>query len=415
MGEDPEPVPDPHVNNKSTGSMNENDSTSFALQTPIATSPVTPVDGRRRSSAGNRDYRTLYNDLKIKTKEYTRKTEEQLAAHQDEINALKEKLEKVSTKQRFVRAHGEEQFLTKAKKKKCEFSACSNDTEDALIKCNVCGLWVCEMCNDITISKLKPLMNKCSGVYFACTTCRESNIMMDHETETLSELSTLVSTLQEKEQSLSKQLHSANKDNGDLRGKIEALENEEKKIQDKLTLQGKMIQHSRQKLEEREAELSAQQTKFDEAGNPDFDNIVKLEQCMKKELLVIGNSIKESLVKEIHENNKRLEMKLNLKNPFSKPPDEQNADDDEVENNLSVGAWGVRAPIEDFRAILKETQNEQLNEANDQKIRARNLIIHGVQEDPTAEPEVRKNKDQVFIKSFLQTIALNDISYKTVQ
>ena len=286
MGEDPEPVPDPHVNNKSTGSMNENDSTSFALQTPIATSPVTPVDGRRRSSAGNRDYRTLYNDLKIKTKEYTRKTEEQLAAHQDEINALKEKLEKVSTKQRFVRAHGEEQFLTKAKKKKCEFSACSNDTEDALIKCNVCGLWVCEMCNDITISKLKPLMNKCSGVYFACTTCRESNIMMDHETETLSELSTLVSTLQEKEQSLSKQLHSANKDNGDLRGKIEALENEEKKIQNKLELQGKMIQHSRQKLEEREAELSAQQTKFDEAGNPDFDNIVKLEQCMKKELLV---------------------------------------------------------------------------------------------------------------------------------
>ena len=318
----------------------------------------------------------------------------------------------MSVQQQFVRKHGDEQFLTKAKKKKCEFSTCLNDTEDALIKCNVCGLWVCELCNDIPISKLKPLMNKCSGVYFACVTCRESNITTDSKTEKVSELTKQVSTLQAKEQSLREQLVNVNKNNGDLRGKIEDLESEDEKTQNKLKAQGKMIQLARKKLEEHEADFLAQQTKFEEAGNPNFDNIVKLEQCMKKELEAIGNSIKESLVKEIHENNERLERKLNIANP-SKPSDVQNADNEEGEN-LTTCAWNVRAPVQDFRAILKETQTEQLNEANDQKIRARNLIIHGVQEDSDAEATVRKSKDQNFIGSFLQTIGLNDISYKTV-
>ena len=54
------------------------------------------------------------------------------------------------------------------------------------------------------------------------------------ESETVSELTTLVSTLQAKEQSLNEQLHNANKDISNLRGKIEASENEEKKTQNKL-------------------------------------------------------------------------------------------------------------------------------------------------------------------------------------
>ena len=71
------------------------------------------------------------------------------------------------------------------------------------------------------------------------------------------------------------------------------------------------------KVLESEASLENQQKKFDEAGNPDYDNILKLEEYMKKEIVQLGKSIKESLVKEIKENNKMIEEKLDRKQSSS--------------------------------------------------------------------------------------------------
>ena len=103
-----------------------------------------------------------------------------------------------------ISRNGDDEFLTKGKKKKCEFTSCTNDTEDALIKCNACETWVCETCNDIPISKLKSVMNKCHGVYFVCKTCRESTIAMEPgTTEKTDDLKKLVSKLQTTEKSTS--------------------------------------------------------------------------------------------------------------------------------------------------------------------------------------------------------------------
>ena len=44
-----------------------------------------------------------------------------------------------------------------------------------LIKCNICSKWVCEEYNDVTITKLKPIMNKCKSLYFICKVCNEMN------------------------------------------------------------------------------------------------------------------------------------------------------------------------------------------------------------------------------------------------
>jgi hypothetical protein len=74
-----------------------------------------------------------------------------------------------------------------------------------------------------------------------------------------------------------------------------------------------------------------------------------------------------------------------------------------------------RPAMTDFRTIIKETQNEQINEANDQKVRARNLIIHGVQDDSNVDQATRKNDDQAFVQSLLLTITLNDLPYKSLQ
>ena len=92
-----------------------------------------------------------------------------------------------------INCHGFQQFRisffkTKPRKSKgnpadplkCQFANCDSENEDNLVKCNACGTWVCETCNEISIPKLKQAMNKCKTVYFMCKTCDESM----HQTST---------------------------------------------------------------------------------------------------------------------------------------------------------------------------------------------------------------------------------------
>ena len=53
---------------------------------------------------------------------------------------------------------------------KCEFSECNNSDVD-LIRCNICSKYVCELCNDIPVAKVKQIFNKCNTLYFICKTC----------------------------------------------------------------------------------------------------------------------------------------------------------------------------------------------------------------------------------------------------
>ena len=77
----------------------------------------------------------------------------------------------------------EEIIRTKSKAKKakpnadelkCEFPDCSNHNEDALIKCNACDKWICDTCSNARITKLKPIINSCSTLFFACRKCFEN-------------------------------------------------------------------------------------------------------------------------------------------------------------------------------------------------------------------------------------------------
>ena len=64
-------------------------------------------------------------------------------------------------------------------------------------------------------------------------------------------------------------------------------------------------------LTSQEAELKEQYQKFNEAGYPDYDNIIQLKVYMKKELDLTGKNIKEPLLREVQENNKQIKEKLN--------------------------------------------------------------------------------------------------------
>ena len=58
---------------------------------------------------------------------------------------------------------------------KCEFSDCENNDEDALIKCNSCGKWLCDSCSEARISKLKPVVTSCPTIFFACSCCAKTS------------------------------------------------------------------------------------------------------------------------------------------------------------------------------------------------------------------------------------------------
>ena len=57
-------------------------------------------------------------------------------------------------------------------KLECEYEGCKGVDVD-LIKCNMCCKWVCEDCNDVQVSKLKPIINKCRTIHFLCKSCDE--------------------------------------------------------------------------------------------------------------------------------------------------------------------------------------------------------------------------------------------------
>ena len=84
---------------------------------------------------------------------------------------------------RLTRQKSEEEFKIKSKSKKaksteealkCEYPSCLNTNEDAAIKCNSCGKWICETCSEVKIAKLKPIMSSCSTIFFACKSCIEA-------------------------------------------------------------------------------------------------------------------------------------------------------------------------------------------------------------------------------------------------
>ena len=161
------------------------------------------------------------------------------------------------------------------------------------------------------------------------------------------------------------------------------------------------------KVLESEATLKKQQKTFDEAGNPDYDNMMKLEEYMKRELVQMGKTLKDSLVKEIQNNNKMMEEKLMSRQAPAAPVNTKDVND-------TTNQWKQAAPAVDFRAIMLETQNEQLNEANDQKVRAKNIIIHGVDEVANAEKATAKKNDEDFVKRFLSTVTTDNVKYKSV-
>ena len=121
---------------------------------------------------------------------YYESRDDPLTSHQDlvntvsnkneEIRLLKEKLscnQETCNTNRLHQISNDDMFQLKPKRKKgssqnktCDSLECESINVD-MIKCNICHKWVCEDCNNVPVSKLKLVMDKCDTIYFICKSC----------------------------------------------------------------------------------------------------------------------------------------------------------------------------------------------------------------------------------------------------
>ena len=104
--------------------------------------------------------------------------------------------------------------------------------------------------------------------------------------------------------------------------------------------------------------------------------------------------LKESLLKEVQDNSKQNEEKL----------------DKVVKENRSYAETGKNGEEHcsptvnrDFRSILKDARNEELAEESDKELRSFNLIVHGVNEANREDKDEAKRNDEVFATPLLET------------
>ena len=147
-------------------------------------------------------------------------------------------------------------------------------------------------------------------------------------------------------------------------------------------------------------ELKEQEEKFHQAGNPDYDHVIIMENCMKAKLENFGKTLKDTLLKEVNENNKRIEDKLNQVMQKSRTYSET------VKNTKGSGTVPSNIPETsvDFRTIMKEAREEEITEEKEQKRRTCNIILHGVTENKDTNKEDSKKSDEDFIVTLLESL-----------
>ena len=162
-------------------------------------------------------------------------------------------------------------------------------------------------------------------------------------------------------------------------------------------------------IHEREKTIDEMQEKINEIEHLDgmekmFHQLEsKLENLIERKLdekMVTINKVKESIVQEVKSNNDCFEQKL----------------DNVIQNNKSFAQASASSGsplVPDFRSIMNEAKNQELNEENDKKARASNIIIHGLPESVSADKDDVKKLNEEYVGELLRTLNLT-MSHKSV-
>ena len=156
----------------------------------------------------------------------------------------------------------------------------------------------------------------------------------------------------------------------------------------------------------KQAEFDKQKDLFSGAGNSEYDSIRHLEESMTTKIAQIGKELQNTFIKQVEENNKRLEEKIqvvvNQGKTFADIAKTTTQPNGNKITNTSC-----------LRDIMGEAKNEELNEERDKQLRLKNLIIHGVKENSGESSEADKEADESYLSGLLQTIGVKT-TYKSL-
>ena len=194
----------------------------------------------------------------------------------------------------------------------------------------------------------------------------------------------------------------------------ETIQKEIEVLQSKLETAEKCIVKQTSQIENRdsvianyEVTLEEQRKKFDEVGNPEFDNLTNMENTLKKtndenlaslktfltaQVSKIENNLKEMVEAKLGENKKEITVLSENINKVSIPP----TDVDPTTNTWSSVVIRKRPNVTTMR-------NAELVEKQEQEKRTNNFIIYGLSETQGDNTSLQEN-DKILMKTFLQTI-----------
>ena len=294
---------------------------------------------------------------------------------------------------------------------KCTFNKCNNASDKYMIQCKDCENYTHYACTRLPPTQLQKFMTKGYKRY-SCDNCYEMPVHDDYIKNCFEQKC----VLREKEllieiEELKKKYSRVNDENTRLRDQLkDATEDNKRYLRNIELLEDEAVQSETSVTALRE-EMRCQKEIFAQAGDPDFDKFMKLEEYMKKGIVDLGKSIQESLVKEIQENNKIIEEKLKQVPSIAGP---WNSSTREQSNHPSPSSTIDPVSAVDFRSIIKEQQKQQTDEINDQRSRARNIIIHGVKEVADANKSEAKKFDEDFVRNMQKTMAIEELKIVTI-
>ena len=245
----------------------------------------------------------------------------------------------------------------------------------------MCGKLVCDDCSGVKVSKLRPVMNQCSTLYFTCKTCdtliRDTNDVNVYD------------VLKGKVETLTEELDNCEGENSKLTQQVKTLEDQHSSLQ-------VLLEERESSLHESEAKLNSMEQTPAASINP-TNGAANIEELINKRFDKIDESI-----------DAMIERKLAgvLAIPTAGPSNDENA-----KKLFSAVVGASDSPVNHVTA-LKSSQNAELIEKQEQERRANNIIIHGISEVRSDDVSIQDH-DQTFLNHFLEAIDV-DIEPKQI-
>ena len=339
----------------------------------------------------HRKYRLLYEDMRARFNELKNDCDKQMMAFEEKIaekdSTIKDLKQQIKNPC-VMKMNNEDPFVSKPRKNAkgeaesngCKVTGCENINVD-LIKCSMCGNLVCEDCSGVKVTKLRPIMNACSKLYFTCPTC-DLLVKDTNDVNVIDKLKGKIDALKEQLTSCKRENSNLDEDvekylteNQELRAKITNLEKDKSEQEMQIKMQGGVIQRIQSKdLPSNEGAV---------IQNTDID--AKLDAFSANIL---------SKVAEL------MDHKIGTINAAANPAQSS----DNADPPTTTWSNMVSKP-QDMKIVMREARNDEKLEESEKQRRANNIIIHGA-EEIGATPVESKSNDAEYIKEILAKIGV---------